>query len=131
MTEILVISHGNLAKEIVKIAEGLLEKPVKATPVCFDLELDATSYSQKLSNILNSLPQGEPVIVLTDLFGGTPSNLTIPFIRKDKLEVITGVNLPMLMYLLSQPEDTSFQDLCQGTRQAGEEAILIAGEFLS
>ena len=52
-------------------------------------------------------------------------------IQKDRIEVITGVNLPMLLYLLTQPEDKEFQELCEGAKKAGEEAILIAGDFLS
>ncbi|MCP4754346.1 MAG: hypothetical protein GY866_25965 [Proteobacteria bacterium] len=131
MTEILVISHGNLAKEMVKIAEVILEKPIKATPICFDLDHEPAEYTRKITDIMDSLKPEHQVIILTDLFGGTPSNVTIPFIQENKLEVITGLNLSMLLYLLSQPESKSFKELCEGAKKAGQEAIIIAGEFLS
>ncbi len=130
MTNILVITHGNLAKEIIDVAENIIDHPKKAIPVCLDLNLGQTDYTKKISNVIKSLDPEQAVIILTDLFGGTPSNIAIPFVKKDKYEVITGVNLPMLLYLLSQPEDKDFGELCKGAKKAGEEAIIIAGEFL-
>ncbi len=130
MTNILVITHGNLASEFVKIAEIITEKKSKAIPICFDLATDQPNYSQKINSTIDSLDSKQPIIILTDLFGGTPSNMAIPFIQKDRVEVITGLNLPMLLFLLTQPEDKNFEDLCKGARQASQESIIIAGEFL-
>jgi len=131
MTEILVITHGNLAKEMIKIVEDIVEEPVKATPVCFDLDLKQSDYTRKITDVLDAIDPGRQVIILTDLFGGTPSNITFPFVKKDKLEVITGLNLSMLLYLLTQSDDKSFQELCEGAKKAGKDAIVIAGQFLS
>ncbi|MDH5561008.1 MAG: PTS sugar transporter subunit IIA [Deltaproteobacteria bacterium] len=130
MREILIITHGNLAIEILAVAESILEKKTRAKAVCCDLGLTPEQYKTKIEDTLNSLVANEQVIILTDMFGGSPSNLSIPFIKKDQLEVITGLNLAMLLYILSEDERTSFQDLCKGTKKAGEEAIVIAGEFL-
>jgi len=131
MTEILLVSHGNLAKEFVQIAEKIIEQPVNATPVCLDIQLNQEACIEIINDAIGSLPINEKIVILTDLFGGTPSNISIPKIQKDRIEVITGVNLPMLLYLLTQPEDKEFQELCEGAKKAGEEAILIAGDFLS
>ena len=131
MTEILLVSHGNLAKEFVQIAEMIIEQPVNATPVCLDIQLNQEACIEIINHAIGSLPFDEKIVILTDLFGGTPSNISIPMIQKDRIEVITGVNLPMLLYLLTQPEDKEFQELCEGAKKAGEEAILIAGDFLS
>lgn len=130
MANILVITHGNLAKEFVEIAEAITGQKGRALPVCFDLQEDLGEYSLKVKSAIESLNSNQPTIILTDLFGGTPSNIAIPFVQKDKIEVITGLNLPMLAYLLTQPEDKGFDELCKGARQAGSDAILIAGEFL-
>jgi len=131
MVQILVITHGNLASEIVNIAASITEQPSKALSLCLDPGFDPSEYTQKITNYIASLKSNQNLVILTDLFGGTPSNLAIPFIRKDKIEVITGLNLPMLLYLMSQPEDKDFKELCRGAKKAGEEAIIIAGEFLS
>lgn len=130
MTNILVITHGNLAKEFVDIAEKIINKKCQAIPVCFDLELDHEEYKDKINDAMASLDAEKPLIILTDLFGGTPSNLAIPFVQKQKVEVITGLNLPMLLYLLNQNGEKTFDQLCEGARQAGREAIIVTGEFL-
>ncbi len=131
MREILVITHGNLAKEIVRITEQIVEHSINVTPICFESDLDPSRYTQEIKDAIGSLDPNHQVIILTDLFGGTPSNIAIPFIQKDKVEVITGINLPMLIYLLSQPEEKSLAELCLGAKKTGEEAIIIVGEFLS
>lgn len=130
MASILVITHGNLAKEFIHIAENITGQAGRAIPICFEFELAPTDYTDKISDAIASLDPEEPIIVLTDLFGGTPSNLAIPFVQKDKVEVLTGLNLPMLLYLLTQAEGKEFEQLCQGAKQAGKEAIIVAGEFL-
>ncbi len=131
MTEIVVITHGCLAKEIVKIAESIVGCSTNVIPVCFDLDLNPSEYNKKILSVMESIHPEHSVIILTDLFGGTPSNISIPFVKKGKVEVITGLNLPMLIYLLNQPEDKDFQKLCSEVRKTGKEAIIIAGEFLT
>ncbi len=131
MAKILVITHGNMASEIVDIAIKITEQPSKVLSLCLEQNFDPSEYTQKITDYIASLESDQNLIILTDLFGGTPSNLAIPFIRKDRIEVITGLNLPMLLYLMSQPEDKDFTELCLGAKKAGEEAIIIAGDFLS
>ena len=130
MTNILVVTHGNLAKEFVNIAEDITQQKSKATAVCFDLGLDQANSTDKITDAIKSQDSSEPIIILTDLFGGSPSNISIPFVRVEKIEVITGLNLAMLLYLLTQTEDKGFEALCKGAKQAGKEAIIVAGEFL-
>jgi PTS system mannose-specific IIA component len=130
MANILVITHGNLANEFIRIAEHIAESKHKAIAVCFELNLNQSEYPYKMASAIESLDSKQPTIILTDLFGGTPSNLAIPYIQKSKVEVITGLNMPMLIYLMTQPVEKSLEDLCKGARQAGQDAIIIAGEFL-
>lgn len=131
MPQIIVITHGNLANELVDILEQILKKESQVIPVCFDLNWDPSFFSEKIEEVLNGIGSNRNIIILTDLFGGTPSNLSIPYIKKNMVEVITGVNLPMLVYLLSQPKGKDFKELCLGAKKAGADAIVIAGEFLS
>ncbi|MCG8336662.1 MAG: PTS sugar transporter subunit IIA [Proteobacteria bacterium] len=130
MANILVITHGNLADEFVSIAENIAKSANKIIPVSFELTLDQSEYPAKMAEAMESVDQNEPTIILTDLFGGTPSNFAIPYIQKDKVEVITGLNIPMLIYLMTQPPGKSIEELSNGARQAGKDAIIIAGEFL-
>ncbi len=130
MANILVITHGNLADEFVSIAENITKSNNKIIPVCFELTLDQSEYPAKMAVAMESLNKDEPTIILTDLFGGSPSNFAIPYIQKDKVEVITGLNMPMLIYLMTQPVGKSIEELSNGARQAGKDAIIIAGEFL-
>ncbi len=130
MANILVITHGNLADEFVSIAENIAKSANKIIPVSFELTLDQSEYPAKMAEAMESIDPNEPTIILTDLFGGTPSNFAIPYIQKDKVEVITGLNIPMLVYLMTQPPGKSIEELSNGARQAGKDAIIIAGEFL-
>jgi len=130
MIEILLITHGNLAQEVVKIVEQIIERPVRAKAICFDLMEDRSVYTRQVESALAAFDPNLPVLVLTDLFGGTPSNIAFPFVKKDKVEVITGLNLPMLLYLLTQPPNKGFKELCEGAVKAGKDAIILAGPFM-
>jgi len=131
MTQILVITHGALATDFIRVAERVLNTHSSAIPICFDIDADQTDYQQLLQEVLEGIRPDQNILILTDLFGGTPSNLSIPYIQKNKVEVITGINLAMLIYLLSQPKGKEFSELCTGVKKAGQEAIVIAGEFLA
>jgi len=131
MTEIVVITHGSLAREMVKVVSQITEQPVSAIPVCFEFHQDQATNTQIISEVFDQLDSEKEVIVLTDMFGGTPSNISFPFVKQNKVEVITGLNLPMLMYLVTQPEGKSLAELCEGAQKAGREAIIIAGQFMS
>lgn len=130
MTNILVLTHGNLAKEFVSIAETITQTSDLAVPVCFSLEMDQTEFNARINDAMASFDNDRPIIILTDLFGGTPSNLAIPFIQEHRVEVVTGLNLSMLLYLINHSAKKSFDELCKGVKQAGKEAIILAGEFL-
>jgi PTS system mannose-specific IIA component len=131
MVKILVVTHGNLAVEFINVAKKVTEQSIDAVPICLDLTSSQPSPSEKIRETLTSLKNDQSAIILTDLFGGTPSNITIPFIQKDKVEVITGINLSMILYIISRQKEKSFKELCEGAKKAGEEGIIIAGEFLS
>ena len=130
MTEIVIITHGNLAIEINKVAEKILGAPSRAITICLDWDESYSDHAEKIKNLLQNGAEDQKRIILTDLFGGSPSNLTIPYLVKGKTEVITGMNLPMLIYLLSAEENADFKELCEGAKRAGMDAIFIAGKLI-
>lgn len=130
MANILVVTHGSLAEEFVNIAENITQSESKVVPVCFELNLEQSEYPAKIASAMEMLDNDDPTIILTDLFGGSPSNFAIPYIQKNKVEVITGLNMPMLLYLMNQPPGKSIEELTKGAKQASQDAIIIAGEFL-
>lgn len=130
MAKILVITHGNLAEENAKVAESILGKEVELYPLSFDLDSSPEKLSSAIQSTIESFDKDEEVLILTDLFGGTPSNMTIPWIQKGKIEVITGFNMAMLIFLLTQPEDKPLDELCTEAKKAAMESIVVPSDFL-
>ncbi|OGH04734.1 MAG: hypothetical protein A2600_02970 [Candidatus Lambdaproteobacteria bacterium RIFOXYD1_FULL_56_27] len=130
MTRILVITHGNLASELVKIAQSILEKTVAVTAVDLGSEDKGTELVRRVKEAIGPVEAQGRIIALTDVFGGTPSNLFLPFHQPGKLEMITGVNLGMLLHLLTTDLEGDLSQVCTQAKLAGQEAILVAGEYL-
>jgi len=130
MNHILLITHGQLGKVFLEVAEAMLSRPLEVQALSFmDLQ-DADAFAKEVENQMQSYPKEDCILILTDLFGGTPSNLAIPYLEKDRIEVITGLNLGMIMHLLSQEEEKSFAQLCLCAKKAGSDAVIQAGAFL-
>ena len=132
MIPVLVLTHGNLASELLQAAQTIdpnLTGQTAAMSLPWDVDSDKASKSLKKQ--LRELDQGEGTLVLTDMFGGTATNLALPFLEPEKLEIVTGVNLPMLVKLGSlQGRALSLDELATGLTQAGQKSIRVASEFL-
>lgn len=127
----LVITHGCLAEELIRAAEmikgemrGVLAVSVDATKGLNDIKKEITSAIKKVD-------QGTGVLILTDLFGGTPSNISLSFLQDKKIEVVTGVNLPMLLKLSDLREETDLYRFAEAIRNYGIKNIHLATEILS
>jgi PTS system mannose-specific IIA component len=127
----LVITHGCLAEELIRAAEmikgeqkGILAVSVDATKGLNDIKKEITSAIKKVD-------QGMGVLILTDLFGGTPSNVALSFLQDKKIEVVTGVNLPMLLKLSDLREETELYRFAETIRNYGIKNIHLASEILS
>jgi len=131
MIEVLIATHGKLALEFLNVAEAVLEQKLSAVTLCFDFDLEPDEYSKQMSNAIQAFPSNHNILIFTDFFGGTSSNIAIPYVKKGKVEVITGLNLAMLIYLFTQPADKKFSELVKGVQKAGKEAVLIAGDFMT
>ncbi len=126
----LLVTHGHLGRELVSIAEMIVGEFNHLGAVSIGWHDDIEESSQALAQALKSIDQGKGVIILTDMFGGTPSNISIPFLEEGRVEIVTGVNLPMVIKLASQNGDESLQELVRAVQEQGQRHICIAGEIL-
>ena len=130
MVGVLIITHGNLGYELIQAAElikgrmnGVLAISVDPTKGVEDLKKEITSSIKKVD-------RGKGVLILTDLFGGTPSNLSLSFLKEGKLEVVTGVNLPMLLKL-QDIREKDLPDFAYFIKDYGRRNISLASEILN
>ncbi|PKN36937.1 MAG: PTS fructose transporter subunit IIA [Deltaproteobacteria bacterium HGW-Deltaproteobacteria-2] len=131
MIGVLITTHGNLGNELIKSAE-LIKGPLNGIlHICVDQAKDVEDLKKEISNAIKKLDKGKGVLVLTDLFGGTPSNISLSFMKEGKVEVLTGVNLPMVLKLSEVKEDMTLRDFACLVKNYGEKNIMLASEILS
>jgi PTS system mannose-specific IIA component len=131
MIGVLITTHGNLGNELIKSAE-LIKGPLNdILHICVDQAKDVEDLKKEISNAIKKLDKGKGVLVLTDLFGGTPSNISLSFMKEGKVEVLTGVNLPMVLKLSEVKEDMTLRDFACIIKNYGEKNIMLASEILS
>lgn len=129
MTGLVLVAHGNLAYEMVKAAEMIAGKLEMVEPVGIDAKDSVDAIRDTITNAIAKYA-GKGVIVMTDMFGGTPSNMSLSFLEHDRVEVVTGVNLPMVLEFASEREKRSVSELAAKIRQVGQDSILVAGDYL-
>ncbi len=131
MIGVLITTHGNLGNELIKAAE-LIKGPLNdISHVSVDQTKDVEEIKKEISNAIKKLDKGRGVLILTDLFGGTPSNISLSFMKEGKVEVLTGVNLPMLLKLSELKEDMSLREFACFIKEYGQKNISLASEILS
>src|SRR5688572_25645137 len=101
MIGIVLVTHGNLAKEFIAISEHIVGRQPNIIPICIAPDDDMEKRRSDIINAVSLVDEGQGVAVLTDMFGGTPSNLAISIMGHRNVEVIAGLNLPMLIKLIS------------------------------
>lgn len=130
MLGILVVSHGRLAAEMILALEHVVGTQRSLAAVCIGPDDNMEARRQEILEKIVALNDGTGVIVLTDMFGGTPSNLAISVMEKGKVEVIAGVNLPMLIKLASVRETQDISSAVVTAQEAGRKYINIASHVL-
>ena len=126
----LVVTHGDLARELVLAANRILGpiERLEAVPISWEAEVEA---ARKMIQEAVGRVGGGGVLILTDMFGGTPANLSLSFLESGKVEIITGVNLPMLIrFCKMRAESASLQEIARGVCSGGRDHIRIATESL-
>ena len=131
MIHVIVLTHGNLASELLHAAQTIDPNLVETTAMSLPWDVDSDEASRSLKKQLRELDKGEGTLVLTDMFGGTATNLALPFLDPEKVEIVTGVNLPMLVKLGSlQGRSLSLEELAAALTAAGHKSIRLASELL-
>ena len=131
MIGIVLVTHGRLADELVSALEHVVGEQEKIATVCIGPEDDMEKRRAEILESITKTDDGGGVILLTDMFGGTPSNLAISVMNKANVEVIAGVNLPMLIKLASVRTNNSIDEAAQAAQDAGRKYINIASQLLS
>lgn len=133
MTGILVVSHGGLANELVDSAFRILGEKVDGVhPVCIDWGLESQEAGQLIAAGIKEMEKkSERILILTDLFGGTPTNLAMTFYEPGEIEILTGVNLPMLIKaIMTVKKEAGLADLVGMLREKGQKAIVSVSEAM-
>lgn len=127
----IIVTHGCLAIELVTAAEMIVGeiKHIIAVSIGWNDELEQGL--KEIEQAIKKVNQGSGVLILTDMFGGTPTNVAMTFSQPGKVEIITGVNLPMIIKLASQQKDESLSILAGKVREQGQKNIYIASEVMA
>jgi PTS system mannose-specific IIA component len=130
MIGVVVVTHGQLARELLHAAETIVGDLPRFTAVSIGWHDDTQDAREEIAQAIARVQQGEGVLVLTDMFGGTPANLAMSFLAADNVEVITGVNLPMLIKLAGVSAQTELLGVAREMREEARNAIWVASDLL-
>ena len=130
MIGVVLVTHGNLARELVKVMEHVVGPQDQLTTITIDPEDDMEKRREDILKSVQFVDKGLGVIILTDMFGGTPSNLAISIMEQAKIDIIAGVNLPMLIKLASVRSTETISDAVAQAREAGQKYIMVASQVL-
>ena len=130
MIGVVVVTHGQLATELVNAAEMIVGDLPQFTAVSIGWHDDVNDAREEIVQAIERVRGAEGVLLLTDMFGGTPSNLGMTFLEKDRIEVITGVNLPMLIKLAGLVQSRDLLAVAREMRDDGRNAIWVASDLL-
>ena len=130
MIGLVLVTHGQLAAEFVRAMEHVVGPQEAIEAICIGPEDDMEARRADIARAIAAVDQGRGVILLTDLFGGTPSNLAISLLKAGEIEVIAGINLPMLIRLESARKVMDVRQAVAAAREAGQKYISVASELL-
>lgn len=131
MIGLVIVTHGQLAVELRRAAEHVVGPQAQLATVCIGPDDDMERRRDEIREGVKTVDSGSGVILLTDMFGGTPSNLAISMLKTGKVEVIAGVNLPMLIKLSEARQISDLNDAALKAKDAGQRYIAIASEILA
>lgn len=130
MIGIVVVTHSDLAQELIAVAEHVVGKQENIVAICIHPEDEVDSCRERIVSAVKQVNTGAGVIVLTDMFGGTPSNLAISVMVPGEVEVIAGVNVPMMVKLLSVRGTMSIANAALNAQEAARKYINVASNLL-
>ena len=131
MIGLVLVTHGQLAKEFVAALEHVVGPQNNIATVCMGPDDDMDKHCEEILKSIRDLDDGSGVVLMTDMFGGTPSNLAISFMDQANVEVVAGVNLPMLIKFISVRESESLVDAVTSAQDSGRKYINVASSLLA
>lgn len=130
MTGLVVVTHARIGQELLRAAEIIVGKIERAEAVNIEPSDQVDSIREVIEGAVKRVAGDEGVIIMTDMFGGTPSNLSLSFLEENRVEVLTGVNLPMLIKFSTERSRQTLSELARLLRDRSRDGILVAGEYL-
>ncbi len=130
MIGLLIISHCDLGRELLNAAQLIVGRLEAADSISITENSESEEVLQLISEKIKALDRGAGVLVLTDMFGGTPSNLSLSFLKEERVEVLTGVNLPMVVAITQERSRLPLSELGEKAQEAGRRSIALAGKML-
>jgi len=131
MIGLVLVTHGRLAEEFIAATEHVVGPQDALRAICIGPDDDMDLRQTEIKEAVAEVNQGKGVVILTDMFGGTPSNLALTLLEKGKVEVLAGINLPMLIKLASIRKNTALEEAVAEAARSGQKYINIASEVLS
>jgi PTS system mannose-specific IIA component len=126
----LVVTHGHLGQELVAAAEMIVGEISHIQAVTIGWHDDVNDAQVEIEKHISEVESGSGVLILTDMFGGTPSNIALSFHNPGTVDVLTGVNLPMIIKIANQKEGDTLQSLARMVRDQGRSSIAMASDLL-
>jgi mannose PTS system EIIA component len=130
MVGVILVTHPHLGEEFVRSAELICGKIANLTTVTIDTCKEVEELRRGIAAAIKRVDLGKGVLILTDMFGGTPSNMSLAFLQEDRVEVLSGLNLPMLIQVSNSREGRSLKELAKVVKEAGQRNINLASEIL-
>ena len=131
MIGIVIVTHRQLGDALIDAAEFILGDPPEAMiSVSVDLNEKAEKLRKKIANGIKQVNQNEGILILTDMFGGTPSNLSYSFLEEGRVEVLSGVNLPILIKAVNARNKMDISELARTVEDSGKKSISLASGIL-
>ena len=130
MVGVVLVTHPHLGEEFIRSAEMICGKMLRILTVNIDTRKEVEELRRGIAEAIKKVDEGDGVLILTDMFGGTPSNMSLAFLREDRVEVLTGLNLPMMIKLSNCREERRLKELARMVKEAGQKNINIASEIL-
>ena len=127
----LVVTHGQLGRELVAAAEMIVGNISHIQAVLIGWHDDVNDARKDIEKRIGEVDTGAGVLILTDMFGGTPSNIAFSLHEPGRIDVVTGVNLPMILKIASQKGGETLENLARGVRDQGRASIATVGDFLN
>jgi PTS system mannose-specific IIA component len=130
MIGVLIITHGNLGNELIQVTRLIRGEMEGVLAISVDETKGVESLKNEITAAIKKLDSGKGVLILTDLFGGTPSNISLSFLKEGKVEVVTGVNLPMMLKVSETKDEKALSEFADFIRNYGKNNIYLASEIL-